>query len=576
MNDDQQSSIIQLSDRVASLVERLAQAQVALESALGDQVDAIINPHSATPILLSRAQQTLRESETRYRRLVGRMSAIIFELEPDGRTLFVNSAVQTITGYSPEVLHGQNWWETFFRGPKRRQADGLLRELRAGDVSNLEMPLTVRDGSTVILEVNSANEYGEDGSLQRILGFGIDITERKQAERLLRDSQEQLRLALQQTEEERNKLRALLDSMTEEVWFIDAAGRLSLLNETAVLGLNIGEVENRSLDDVLASLEVRLPDGSERLPEDAPLHRSLHRGEVIRNHEERVARLESGEERIRLANTAPVYGPDGQIIGAVATVRDITERERYRQQEELLYREQEARRAAEEANEFKTRLLGMVSHELRTPLTSILGFASTLLAEDVEWDADSRQDFLETIVYESKKLEELVDQLLQASRLEAGRLSVHPENIHFATILAVAQTQFGSLAANHRLVIEMQPDLPPVHADPRRVAQVLTNLLKNATQHAPAGSLVKIRAHQQGPYLQVDVSDEGPGIPADAHELVFEAFSQLQGRDRAKGAGLGLAICKGIVEAHSGRIWVQPGAARGTTVSFTLPVVGQG
>jgi signal transduction histidine kinase len=216
----------------------------------------------------------------------------------------------------------------------------------------------------------------------------------------------------------------------------------------------------------------------------------------------------------------------------------------------------------------------MVSHELRTPLTSIKGFATTLLATDVVWDAESQHDFLVTINEEADKLTDLIEQLLDLSRLQAGKLRIHPEPRSIADILDMSMAQFEALARQHQLIIHIPADLPPVMADAQRISQVLVNLVENAVKYAPEGTQIIITGEAQPSTVRIDVQDEGPGIPVGDRERIFEPFRQSETAiaQQSKGIGLGLAICKGLIETHGGKIWVADGAEAGTTMSFSLPL----
>lgn len=240
----------------------------------------------------------------------------------------------------------------------------------------------------------------------------------------------------------------------------------------------------------------------------------------------------------------------------------------------LLEAEAKARHEAEQANDLKMKFLAMISHELRTPLTSIKGFATTLLADDVQWQPPSQRDFLQTINEEADKLGDLIEQLLDLSRLEAGTLRIVPAPQTLDHIIATAMAQLQTVTANHQLMLNVAHDLPLVNADAQRIAQVLANLVGNAAKYSPLQTSITISAHQVGGMIQIDVIDRGPGIPARERARVFEPFQQLEGQpvNRPKGAGLGLAICKGLVEAHGGRIWVQDRSEPGTIISFTLPL----
>lgn len=233
-----------------------------------------------------------------------------------------------------------------------------------------------------------------------------------------------------------------------------------------------------------------------------------------------------------------------------------------------------ARQAAEYANELKLKFLAMISHELRTPLTSIKGFATSLLATDVTWDDENRREFMTIISEEADKLTDLISQLLDLSQLQAGTLRIKPivQSLHEITNIAMAQ--LTALSHHHQLTIHLPPDLPPIMADPQRIAEVLSNLVGNAAKYAPERTPIAIEATTQQGMVKVDVSDKGPGIPLENREIVFEAFRQLERKSpqQLKGAGLGLAICKGLVEAHHGHIWIADGSNGGTTISFTLPV----
>ena len=226
------------------------------------------------------------------------------------------------------------------------------------------------------------------------------------------------------------------------------------------------------------------------------------------------------------------------------------------------------------ANKLKFEFLAMISHELRTPLASIKGFSSTLLATDVKWDEDNQRQFITIIGQESEKLTNLIIQLLDLSQLQAGTFRIAPMAHSMPDILDSIMVQLTSLAQNHRLTIRLAPDLPPVMADPRRIAEVINNLVGNAVKYAPQGTTIYIEGAVRDGVVKIDVSDEGPGIPLENRESVFEAFRQLkrESSQQPTGAGLGLALSKGLIEAHYGRIWIGDSLPTGAIISFTLPL----
>ena len=272
--------------------------------------------------------------------------------------------------------------------------------------------------------------------------------------------------------------------------------------------------------------------------------------------------------------------PDGRY-GVVCYFYDLTERQQWelalRESEEkraaLLEQEQRARRQAERAVAVQRLFLGMISHELRTPLASIKGFSSSLLATDVTFDAAQKREFLHIIDQEADRLTELIDQLMDVVQMESGMFRVEPVVTASHAIVESAMPQLQTLAAQHQFVTAVPAALPPVLADTQRIAQVLANLVANAAKFSPTGTRIQVSARLAGDFVQVEVHDEGQGIPPAERARVFEVFHQVLGdTKRHAGAGLGLTICKGLVEAHGGAIWIEDRPGPGATVAFTLPL----
>jgi PAS domain S-box-containing protein len=239
----------------------------------------------------------------------------------------------------------------------------------------------------------------------------------------------------------------------------------------------------------------------------------------------------------------------------------------------LLEAEAKARHEAEIANNIKMKFLAMISHELRTPLTSIKGFATTLLASDVTWDEASQREFITTINQEADKLTDMIDQLLDLSRLQAGTLRIKPALVSFADILNTASAQLKIVAQNHPTTFQVPTDLPPLFVDRQRIAQVVANLVGNAAKYSPPSAAITLSAQAEQQFIKISVHDEGPGINPEERESIFEPFQRGENAHRTtKGAGLGLAICKHLVEAHGGTIWIEDHAGTGTTMAFTLPI----
>ena len=220
----------------------------------------------------------------------------------------------------------------------------------------------------------------------------------------------------------------------------------------------------------------------------------------------------------------------------------------------------------------KSALLSAVSHDLRTPLATIKAGATSLLQEDIVWSLRDQRDLLEAIDEETDRMTRLVSNLLDLTRIEAGALRPNlawndPVDIVQETIRRVQP-----LLSQHHIVTHLPSHLPTTLFDEVEIGQVLFNLLENAGKYAPAGTTIDVTLEQDGDTLVFRVEDRGPGIPPDRAERVFEKFYRLEERRLASGAGIGLAICRGIVEAHGGNISVETRDGGGASFRFTLPI----
>jgi two-component system, OmpR family, sensor histidine kinase KdpD len=295
------------------------------------------------------------------------------------------------------------------------------------------------------------------------------------------------------------------------------------------------------------------PGGADARGIDVPLAGAGGRIGVLRVVPGVRGRFDDLEQRATLETFA------AQIAGALERARAADEAE-------------EARLEAE-TERLRSALLSSVSHDLRTPLAVITGAATTLLTGAGAVDAAAQRDLLSAICDESSRLTRLVTNLLDMTRLTAGSLAVHKE---WESIEAVAGAALGRVEerlAGRPIHASLPPDLPLVPFDAVLVEQVLINLLENAAKYTPAGSAIDIRAAATPDEVSVEVADRGPGVPAAERERIFDKFYRVPGA-RTGGAGLGLAICRGIVEAHGGRIRVADREGGGAVFCFTLPIEG--
>lgn len=228
-----------------------------------------------------------------------------------------------------------------------------------------------------------------------------------------------------------------------------------------------------------------------------------------------------------------------------------------------------------ETEQIKNQLLSTVSHELRTPLASIKGFATTLLRQDVRWDEATQREFLRIIEEESNRLEELIDNLLDMSQMEAGALRIQREPTQLRRLVRESVELAQRRTETHWFVMDLPAELPRVWADPRRVRQVLNNILENAIKYSTNGGQITVTCEVDQGNVIVSISDQGQGIPSEYLERVFDRFFQVDGASTRKtgGSGLGLSIAKGIIEAHGGRLWAESAEGAGSVFRFSLPIV---
>jgi len=239
-----------------------------------------------------------------------------------------------------------------------------------------------------------------------------------------------------------------------------------------------------------------------------------------------------------------------------------------------LYEEASSARALRELDALRTELLANVSHELRTPLAAIKGFANSLLQPDVKFDESIWHSFVQTIDSEADRLGSLIEGLLTMSRLEAKALEINRKTHSLAEVVESLRGRLTNVTLRHNLQINIPEELPPVQFDEARIAEVISNLVENAAKYSSEGTTITCDAHLDGDEVIVTVSDEGNGIPVELQQKVFDRFYQVESpaARRKSGAGLGLCICKGIIEAHGGRIWLESQVGQGTTFGFSLPI----
>ncbi len=346
-------------------------------------------------------------------------------------------------------------------------------------------------------------------------------------------------------------IEGALQSLADGLAVVDASGRLAIWNARAEEYFDLGAAKwlaasDRDLYEAIATRTREPAEALEEMLSAAADPVKMPRVEFFVN---------TPRERAVEAQWFGLSAAEGAALGYGVLFRDVT-REK-------------------ELDQMKNQLLSIVSHELRTPLAAIKGFTTTLLREDVRWDEATQRDFLKIIEEETDRLGELIDNLLDMSQIEAGALRVDKEPTQLRNVVREAVDRARRRTETHWFVVDLPAELPRVWADPRRIRQVLNNLLENAIKYSPGGGQITVAAEVEGDHLAVSIADSGPGIPAPYLDKIFQRFFQVDAAStrRTGGSGLGLSISKGIVEAHGGRIWAESSPGQGSVFRFTLPLV---
>jgi two-component system sensor histidine kinase KdpD len=224
-----------------------------------------------------------------------------------------------------------------------------------------------------------------------------------------------------------------------------------------------------------------------------------------------------------------------------------------------------------ETERMRNAVLSSVSHDLRTPLATIVGASSALLTTTRPLSTESQQELVRSISDEAGRLDRLLKNLLDMTRLEAGAMQLRKEWHALEEVAGTALARVRSRLATHPVSASFPEHLPLLHVDGVLIEQVLINLLENAAKYSPPASPIDVTASVKDGVIVTEVLDRGPGIPPGEERRIFEKFYQLH-PDREGGVGLGLTICRGIIEAHGGRIWVESRAGSGSRFRFTLPI----
>jgi PAS domain S-box-containing protein len=359
------------------------------------------------------------------------------------------------------------------------------------------------------------------------------------------DIYKQTKQALQESEE---RYRDLYEEAPNAYFSVGADGYIKRANRRAreLLGYSGDELVGQPVSNLYADT----PNGKARAQE---VFQRFLAGEEILDEELEMRRADGSRVWVSLS-VRPIYDAEGQVIASRSMVADITERKKL--------------------DQLKDDFIGLVSHELRSPMTVITGAINTVLTEAERLSPEETRQLLRDAALEAELLSNLLGNLLELSRVQAARLVLHAEATNVSKITQEAVDKIKRQSPVHQFVVDTPKKIPPLYADPLRLERILYNLLENAVKYSPQGGEIRVSVRRKKEHLVFGVSDQGIGIsPADQAKL-FAPFQRLEEfrPDGVRGVGLGLLVCRRLVEAHGGRIWVESELGQGSTFFFTMPL----
>ena len=481
------------------------------------------------------AEEALQISERNFRNLINKSADAIVVIDKNGIVLFVNPAAQTLFGCNAEELLGRT-----FGFP-----------VAAGDTTEIEIIRKCGTKAIAEMRIVETSWQGKDAYLASLR----DITKRKATERKLKKYRENLKaLVKERTEEvdaEKELLSVTFSSMGDGVIVVNPQKQIILFNTVAetLAGWEFERVQDRLIDELFHIVNERTREAVE-----SPIDKALRSGKSEAGTDLDILLAMDGTERPISTIAAPILKNDGTIIGIVMVFRDVS-RER-------------------EIDRLKDDFISSVSHELRTPLTSIKAYTETIL-HDFDMPEQTKRQFLGIVDEESNRLANLIEGLLEVSRLESGTVKISREPVDITAIIRKVWSALQPLAdkKNIQLNIDVGNELPQLPGDEGKIQSAVTNLVNNAIKFTPEGGQVSVSVQQQANELAIHVSDTGMGIPKEALPKIFDRFYRVHHPGRQiQGTGLGLAIVKKIVTMHGGRIEVESEVNHGTTFTVFLPL----
>ena len=510
-----------------------------------------------------RVEEALRQSETQFRNMADHAPVMIWMTDANGYCTYLSQSWYNFTGQTEATGLGVGWMEAVHPEDEAMARATFLQANTCHEPFQLEYRLRRQDGEYRWAIDAASPWFGVDGHYQGYIGSVIDITDRKQAEEDLRQSEERYRTLFETMEDGFCVVEVLLDQTLTPIDY-----RFLEVNPAFERQTGLRQAVGKTALELIPDLEKFWIETYGRV---------ALTGEPIR--------FENGSEVMQRwydVYTFRIGQPEERKVAIL--FKEISERKAIEvQRENLLLQEQAAREAAEQANRMKDEFLAVLSHELRTPLNPILGWAKLLQAPQL--NPEKLQMGLTTIERNAKQQVQLIDDLLDISRIIRGKIALNFTMVNLVEPIeaALETVRLAAEAKGIQLQVVLEPAVGQVRGDASRLQQVVWNLLSNAVKFTPSGGRVTVRLEQvpgatpmPAAYAQISVSDNGKGIQPDFLPHVFELFRQQDSSTTRSfgGLGLGLAIARQVVEAHGGTITVaSTGEGQGASFTVQLPLI---
>ncbi|HEX76072.1 MAG TPA: PAS domain-containing sensor histidine kinase [Dehalococcoidia bacterium] len=499
------------------------------------------------------AEEQLRDSERHYRLLADNTNDIIWTMDKNLQLTYISPSIERHSGYTVEEMMEMTLEQTYTPASVEAMMKAYEEEVSLGKTGVkgqptsrvLELEGYKKDGSTEWIEIHTTVLRDQDGNVTGIVGVTRKITERKKAE-------EKLRI--------RDKA---IESSINAVAMANLEGNLTYLNPSF---LKLWGYDNE--EEILGRPTVEFWQAEEEaaMVMRAVLEKGGWQGELVAKRKDGlVFNVELSASLVR-----DEYGKPVCMMGCFI---DLTERKRAEAELQHHYeQERELRQNLEEEVKRRVEFTRALVHELKTPVTPILA-SSDLLVEQLQ--EGPSLSLAKNIKEGASTMNRRIDTLLDLARGELGMLQLNRKQVDPLQLLQKVASEMSPAASSRELslVLDVPRSLPSVWVDGSRLQQVIVNLLTNAFKWSPQGGKVTLRAKQKNDALIVEVQDMGPGIAKENQQKIFDAYYRVESdRQRLDGLGLGLALCKTIVESHGGKIWVESEKGKGSTFGFSVPL----